>query len=274
MIERVPVNFVFDQDRDARSQAPTTLLSNGLYNALGEISSQTRADSGADSNTYDNRGRITNHTAGPGPTYEYALGYDGDSNVASFTDTIIGTWTYGMSTAFQSRLGTATCTANCPNGWGAISEAYDEFGNRGSQTVTAGSGPAPSYSYSKTTNRSTTSGVTYDNSGDMTADSLSNTYTYDAENRLKAIGGSNVSASYVYDAFGHRVEQTISGVANDYIFGLDGHIPHYNVSGICGSGRLFFSYWPSTFHCFLSFDGRKGISPRFSIRCQSESRIF
>lgn len=39
-------------------------------------------------------------------------------------------------------------------------------------------------------------------------------------------------------------------------------------------GRLLFLYLPSTFHCSSSFDGRKGLSPRFSMRCQSELQIF
>jgi RHS repeat-associated protein len=127
------------------------------------------------------------------------------------------------------KLAWSGCTANCPNGWGSYAYAYDQFGNRWQQVVNSGQGPAPSYTFTNS-NQITGSGVSYDPSGDMTADDFGNTYSYDALRRLTAIGGRNTAASYVYDAFGNRVEENPawggSGYATDMIFDLNNRPLH------------------------------------------------
>jgi hypothetical protein len=65
--------------------------------------------------------------------------------------------------------------------------SYDLYGNRWAQTLTAGSGPQPSFTFSYTTNQSTTAGYTYDAAGNMTQDGPTgqggHTYTYAADRR-------------------------------------------------------------------------------------------
>jgi RHS repeat-associated protein len=56
----------------------------------------------------------------------------------------------------------------------------------------------------------------------MTSDGT-NTYKYDAENRLIQVSG-NASATYVYDAYGRRARKTVSSVSTDYFRDLSGRV--------------------------------------------------
>jgi RHS repeat-associated protein len=105
-----------------------------------------------------------------------------------------------------------TCGSSAFPQWG-LAESYDRFGNRWSQTVTAGTAPQPQLSFgisgmdSSTTNQPL--GYTYDSSGNMTMDPVGpNTMTYDGENRMTAYSG---IAGYAYDANGLRVVKSVSG---------------------------------------------------------------
>jgi RHS repeat-associated protein len=93
--------------------------------------------------------------------------------------------------------------------WG-LSESYDRYGNRLSQSVTAGSGPSSSLSF---TGRNQPAGYTYDTSGNMTVEPLipqQNYMTYDGENRMASYSG-NGAASYSYDGSGLRVVKSVQG---------------------------------------------------------------
>jgi len=57
--------------------------------------------------------------------------------------------------------------------------------------------------------------LTYDFNGNLTDDGT-NTYTWDARNRLISIGGP-VAASFIYDAAGRRARKTIDGVGTDFV---------------------------------------------------------
>jgi RHS repeat-associated protein len=93
--------------------------------------------------------------------------------------------------------------------WG-LSQSYDRYGNRLSQTVTAGSGPSTSLSFST---HNQPSGYTYDASGNLTVEPLSppNDMTYDGENRMTAFSGGGGAASYSYDGNGLRVVKSVTG---------------------------------------------------------------
>ena len=58
--------------------------------------------------------------------------------------------------------------------------------------------------------------LTYDLNGNLTSDGT-NTYTWDARNRLSAITGP-VSAGFVYDAAGRRSRKTINGTSTDFLY--------------------------------------------------------
>jgi YD repeat-containing protein len=58
--------------------------------------------------------------------------------------------------------------------------------------------------------------LTYDLNGNLTSDGT-NTYTWDARNRLVGISGA-VSASFTYDTKGRRVTKTINGVTTQFLY--------------------------------------------------------
>lgn len=93
--------------------------------------------------------------------------------------------------------------------WG-MSESYDRYGNRLSQSVTAGSAPSSNLSF---TANNQPVGYTFDPSGNMTMEPLipqQNYMTYDGENHMTAVSG-NTAASYGYDGNGLRVVKSLQG---------------------------------------------------------------
>jgi RHS repeat-associated protein len=87
--------------------------------------------------------------------------------------------------------------------WG-LAETYDRYGNRLSETVTAGSGPQSSMSFN---NNNQPVGYTYDASGNMTVEPLSppNNMSYDAENRMTEFSSGGGWSEYVYAGNGQRI---------------------------------------------------------------------
>src|SRR6185312_2335421 len=151
------------------------------------------------------------------PLYSYTLGFANDGNITSANDSVNGNWTYTYD-QFNRLL-----TSNKNSGQQAFSYGYDRFGNRWTQTVTAGSGPQPSYSFTGGNNR--IDGYSYDATGNLLNDGTHN-YVYDAENRIACMDpvtagacANGAAATYVYDAEGRRVR----GQTNDYLYDLAGH---------------------------------------------------
>jgi RHS repeat-associated protein len=161
---------------------------------LVEPSSHVRA---SDSTSAD----ICTYTAQP-------RGAGPDSDIVTGNDSINGNWSYSYDD-FNRLSG-----SNKNSGSQTFSYAYDRYSNRWQQNAPQG-GPAPQYSFNGN-NQITASGVVYDAAGNVTNDGLGNTYTYDAENRLISMSGTN-AASYVYDAFGQRVRTTVNSSPYDFI---------------------------------------------------------
>ncbi len=149
----------------------------------------------------------------PGPVYSYQAdpageGYDSVGNVTQFTDSVMGTWSFGYD--YLNRL-----TSASPGNNQSICMAYDSFGNRTKstalQSACSSADPATeSYTAANRINWLTgTSGITEDASGDVTYDGKTN-YVYDGEGRLCAVqyngySGGPVAIGYLYDADGRRV---------------------------------------------------------------------
>jgi len=168
---------------------------------------------------------------------------DGGRNVAYSYDSLL-------------RLTSATTagSTNFPK-WG-LSWSYDQFGNRTGQSVTAGSGPSSSLSFSSTTNQP--SGYTFDLSGNMTVEPVgltSNNYSYDAEGRLLGVSG-GASATYSYDGNSLRVKKAVSGgTTTVYVFAGQQDIAEYDSGAspaapsreyIYGNGKLLSTITGST----------------------------
>ncbi len=122
--------------------------------------------------------------------------------------------------------------------WG-LSWAYDRYGNRLSQTVTAGSGYSNTLGFANPGGAQTNhpDGMCFDNSGNMTAESgtcppASPMYSYDAENRMTAYSGSS-AASYVYDDNGNRVKKCLPNCTSPttttvYVFSAGQDVAEYD----------------------------------------------
>ena len=128
----------------------------------------------------------------------------------------------------MNRLVTGSCAANstakCPDNAASQGYAYvfDRFGNRWQQNLTAGTGPAPQYTFDANNHISGAPGNCtylnawcYDAAGNLMNDSL-HTYVYDAENRIIQVDGGN-TAVYTYDAEGRRVRK-VAGTTVDYVY--------------------------------------------------------
>ena len=142
------------------------------------------------------------------------------------------------------RVSTAkSCGSSAFPQWG-LAESYDRFGNRWSQTATAGTAPQPSLQFGISgLNGSTTNqpnGYTYDASGNMTVDAVnSNTMSYDGENRMTAYNG---SAGYTYDGNGLRVVKSASGTSTVSIFSGSSVIAEYDNGATPGSPSREYVY--------------------------------
>jgi YD repeat-containing protein len=113
--------------------------------------------------------------------------------------------------------------------WG-LSEGYDQYGNRLSQTVTAGTGPSNALSVATTsgggayTNRP--DGYSFDVNGNMLNDGV-NTLTYDAEDQLITSSGSLGSGNYTYDGNGFRIKKVSGGTTTVAIYSASNVIAEY-----------------------------------------------
>ncbi|PYV98091.1 MAG: hypothetical protein DMG89_12210 [Acidobacteria bacterium] len=192
---------------------PGTLLTVNTYNALGQVKQATLGNGIVRNLQYDNRGRVTSLT--DGSIYSFTLGYTSNSNVLTGNDLLNGPWSYTYDDFNR------VASSNKGSGQQTFSYKYDRFGNRWQQNAPQG-GPAPQYVFDAN-NHITSSGVIYDAAGNITNDGLGNTYSYDAENRVTTVAGTN-SASYVYDANGWRVEQIVNGTTKDFIFDRAGRV--------------------------------------------------
>jgi len=150
--------------------------------------------------------------------------YDNNGNVASLVAT--GQQTFNRSYSYDSlnRLAAMTDTASAQACKG-LSWTYDAWGSMYQQTTT--SGTCAQYQASappNPQNRLVGAGsVTYlyDAAGNMTYDGT-NTYYYDAENRLVQVNGtlgtcSTATACYLYDGEGRRIQKTVGSTTTAYI---------------------------------------------------------
>ena len=243
---------------------PANLLANVHYDPMGHMISGTLASGLSLSWGYDSRGRVkamqagTNCSAGAcsnGPwPYGYLMtstsnqpGYAPNGNVLFALDSTNGFWAYTYDDL--NRLATSTCSNACPNGTStqAFSYGYDRYGNRWNQTVTAGSGPQPNYTFTGAQNNNVPNNrmdsFSYDAAGNLLNDGTNN-YTYDAENRIKSVNG---ATTYTYDAEDRRVAKTSGSSTTDILYDREGHVLLYN-SNPAGVSSAFVETYVAGMH--------------------------
>jgi RHS repeat-associated protein len=158
-----------------------------------------------------------------------------NGSIECITDNVNSGRTVNYSYDPLKRMTSAlTCGSSAFPQWG-LAENYDRYGNRWTQTLTAGSGPSTNLSFN-TNNRPV--GYTYDPSGNMSVEPLSppNDMTYDGENRMTAFSGGGGAASYTYDGNGLRVVKSVTGGSTMVsIFSGSQVIAEYNNGAAPGS---------------------------------------
>jgi RHS repeat-associated protein len=157
--------------------------------------------------TYDNANRRTSVTLPNGVSTEYA--YDASSRL----------------TGLAYKLGTATL--------GTLTYTYDTVGNRtvlGGTWARTGLPAALTSAIYNAANQQLTfenTALSYDVNGNLTSDGT-NTYTWDARNRLASIAGGS-AASFQYDAQGRRTSKTVNAIQTGFLY--DGWTPVQELNG-------------------------------------------
>jgi RHS repeat-associated protein len=192
--------------------------------------------------------------------YQYTASYDGNGNVSSSSDTVMGSWQYNYDAFNHVRSGTAVSGGSGSQDFTGqnLCWAYDSYGNRTAQSqppVGAQCSTQNTAVWVYANNNNQVSGVIapgatqpspsplgYDQAGNVTADlTTGNSYSYDAEGRICAVaspalipGGQPVLTGYLYDAEGNRIgkgsinsmscDPTANGfqVTQNYVLGPSG----------------------------------------------------
>lgn len=210
----------------------TNRASNFVYTAAGAVSSMQLGNSKYENTVFNSRLQPTQIGLGTTTTgtsllkLEYDYGTTANNgNVQSQTITVP---TVGANTGFVAVQGYSydslnrlqSATENLTPSGGSSTQtwkqefSYDRYGNRNFVTGTGHTDTLGTCTtmcnptFSATTNKITSSGYTYDASGNTTADPLSRTFVYDGENKQTNV--SNVGGRigiYSYDGDGKRVKK-------------------------------------------------------------------
>ncbi|HSZ52025.1 MAG TPA: RHS repeat-associated core domain-containing protein [Caulobacteraceae bacterium] len=205
------------------------------YDGLGRLSSRTVAGSSAETFDYDPVGRLTNHDGDLGA---FVLSYLGQtSQIVSRSlmgSNLATTWSYLPNSGDRRLSGVSTTGLSAGQATGFTFATNDENQITGStQTSDAPISYPPaslsqSASYNPLNQLTTLSGqtLTYDTDGNLTSDGTL-TYTWDAENRLVAVGypgQPGKATTFAYDGLGRRVQVNStpagggSGVVTSYVW--------------------------------------------------------
>ena len=183
-------------------EGTTDLITGTAYNAAGQLTAMTGANGApSESRTYNSIGQMKQLSVGSmSIKYNYYTTEDNTHNngkIVSEQDMVSGetvTYTYDS----LNRLASATSSDN--PGWGQ-SYTYDGFGNLTQQNVTKGTAPSLNVTYNASTNRRTTDCADANGNIGAASASCSEGYSYDAANRITAVG----STAYSYAPNNQRV---------------------------------------------------------------------
>lgn len=210
---------------------------NFTYNPAGAVTSLQLGNGHWESTTFNSRLQPTQIALGVTPNTPNVLKLDytygssaNNGNVLSQTITVPG-MSYPLVQSYTydplNRLESAVETSNSAQTW-KQEFSYDRYGNR---SFVIGSGHTDTLgscttmcnpTFSSTTNRITSSGYTFDNAGNTTADPASRTFVYDAENKQTSVSDPGGTAGeYSYDGDGKRVKKYVPATGEVTIFVYD-----------------------------------------------------
>ena len=227
--DRRSVSFSYDNagrlsslSSSATSYAPAASVSSIGYSSQNALSTETYGNSLIHAVSYNNRlqpteiklGTSSNSTSVLDLNYSYGTTTN-NGNIQSYTYSG-GGLSYTQSFTYDSlnRLSTATETNGGSTNW-SQTNAYDRYGNR---QIDYGGG-SYNLAFSSSTNRITTSGYSYDSSGNLTNDG-SHSYGFDAESKVKSVDS---TTAYTYDGEAKRVRKLV-GENTRFIYGIGGQL--------------------------------------------------
>jgi len=188
------------------SALPLPYFISAVYYPAGELNTAVYGLSVQVTTAFNKRHNLTSLTYSHSTQTLWSKSYSWDrnaENLLSATDRISGnvrSFTYDN----VNRLISTTDSS------GGISDTYtmDAWGNRQE------SGTFNFIQPFSSANRISATGYVYDLSGNLTADGLGNTYTYDADGKMSASNG----ATYTRDPFGQRIRKDVGGAATEYFY--------------------------------------------------------
>ena len=213
----------------ATTYAAAASVSSIGYTAHNALSTETYGNSLIHAISYNTRlqpseiklGTSGSPTSVVDLTYSYGTtSNNGNVNSISYSG---GGLSYTQNFTYDSlnRLATSNEMNGATTNW-TQNNAYDRYGNR---QIDLGGG---SYNLSfNTSNKITTSGYSYDSSGNLTNDTV-HAYTFDAENKISKVDG---IVAYTYNGEGQRVKKNV-GESVWFIYDIGGElIMEFNVKG-------------------------------------------
>jgi RHS repeat-associated protein len=210
------------------------LLNATLYGAVGMLQASL-GNTLSETRGYNNRTWLSSLSLS-NSVYSLGLTYYGNGNVWTANDSQNGNWTYNYDTL--NRLWTAAGAGQ------SFTYSPDRWGNM-TCTNTGNLSCTPlglAFNNTPQNNQITTSGYTYDGSGNLLSDNTHG-YVYDGENRLTCVLGTDgtcTSASatlYLYDAQGQRVGKQQANTLEDYVYDPQGHITSVYYNGAASASR-------------------------------------
>jgi RHS repeat-associated protein len=194
-----------------------TIAANMSYRPFGPHQSHVWGNGTAYTKSFDAEGRLASYPLGAS---NIVLGYDAASNITSKTDASNAALNQGYGYDALDRL-TQQTESSTSHSWG-----YDSVGNRTSQTVGVSS---TTYQYGALNNRLIQVGsqaITSDANGAITQDGT-NTYTYDARERLVSTQNAAGTTYYLIDPLGRRLVKNNAAQSiptTQYLYDTMGHL--------------------------------------------------
>jgi RHS repeat-associated protein len=206
----------------ATSYAPAASVSSIGYASQNALKTETYGNSLIHAVDFNNRlqpteiklGTSSNSTSILDLNYSYSDGTRANNgDVLSFSYNGGGlSYTQEFTYDTLNRLGTAIEKTGSTTNW-SQTNAYDRYGNR---QIDYGGG-SYNLAFSSSTNRITTSGYSYDSSGNLTNDG-SHSYGFDAERKIATVDN---TTAYAYDGEARRVKKLV-GENTRFVYGIGG----------------------------------------------------
>lgn len=169
-----------------------------------------------------------------------------DGQIQCITDNVDSGRSVAYTYDMLNRISTAVTNGSAHFAQWGLSWSFDRYGNRLSQTVTAGTGPSNSLSFANPGGAQTNQpdGMCFDAAGNILSKIIkpcpSPTFSYDAENRMTTYMGTG--GIYTYDGNGLRVKKVAMGTTTIIIYANGQDIAEYDNGAAPSSPSREFLY--------------------------------